>query len=560
MAMSRAQQVKKAVENAFSSDGTRMGVLEDCARFAIPREQDLAYRSETSEGDEKPQPTDGTAVYCLGRFVNFVYSNTIGTLSSLFVLKDIDEWRNDVSAVSRWYSKLTEVVTKLIQSSNLSSTAHEMLTSWGGYGQGFHSLEMDELSGKLKNRSYSANSDIRMSVDADGLPDGIYMRRSFSAKQAVAKFGEENLPEKIVTLSKDASRAEEKETYFYCLQRRHERKRERKTFQGMEWEGLWAVADGDKEVLVSETGFRSFPFQCPRFNVVDGETYGRGLVHAALYDIRAKQRARDDLFNAIEKAVDPTLVTNDEALADDWDNTAGAMNYAEGDDISKAVKEIVSKQSVPAAQAINEEVEAAERRAMMTDLIDILERDKVYNNPQTLHLIDQQVTALLPGMTRLRGEFFEPYVVRVIDLILSRDEGLPPEARMLQPPPRELLREDGSFLYAVSFTMRIDDKIKAIQNQALLMFVEQATALKAAYEQNPKLSCLIPEEKALRHLAVNNNVDGDLVASDKEFEQAWTDYQNAMAEQQQQAQLAQMVKPVDTQKGAEPGSPLEAIA
>lgn len=560
MSASRAQQVKRAVENAFSNDGTRMGVLEDCARFAIPREQDLYYRSDTTEGDEKPQPVDGVAVTSLNRFVNFTYTNTIGTLSNLFSLKDMDERRNNIPSVSKWYAQLSERVIKLIQSSNLSATAHEMLCSWSGYGQGFHSVEMDELSGKLLNRNYSANSAIRMTVDADGHPDGIFIKRRFAARQALAKFGPDMLPAEIIKKAKNAATADVKETYYYSLQRRQKRERERKMFRGMEFEALWVVCSGNKEKIVSESGFRTFPFQCPRFSVVDGETYGRGLVHQAMYDVRAKQRARNDYFNAIEKAVDPTLVTNDEDLSGDWDNTPGAVNYAEGDDVTKVVREIASKQSVPAAKDLNEELEAAVRQAMMTDMLDVLERDKVYNNPQTLYLIDQQVTALLPGMTRLRMEFFQAYVERVIDLVLGRDEGLPAEQRMLDTPPEELVREDGSFLYTVSFTMRIDDKIKSLQNQALLTFAAQAVEMKQAYEQNPKLAALIPEEKALRHLAQNNNVDPDLINSEEDYKTAWAEYQRGLEQQQQQAMLAQMVQPVDTGKAPEPGSLQEGMA
>lgn len=559
MSLTRAQQVKRAVESVISKDSGRKSILEDCARYAIPREKDLVWQiNDYYPEGEKPQPIDGLAVYCLSRFVSFIYSNTIGSMSDLFSLKDIDEKRNEVAAHSAWYSDLTEKVIKLIQSSKFATTGHEVIYYWAGYGQGFHSVEMDPLSGKLQCRAYSPAAGIWMSIDADGDPSGIHRKVEYSAAQAIDKFDPKKLPDVVIKAAADPSKEDTQFTFYYRVAKRRERKRELKTMQGMAWEGLWVCSAGGKDQLVEEHGFRSFPYQCPRFMAVDGEAHGRGLVHQAMFDIRAKQTARSDYFNAIEKAIDPTMVTTDDDLAEDFDNRAGAVNIIE-DDVQN-IRELVSQASIPACQELNTELTQAIRQSMMTDLVEILSNDKVYNNPQTMHLIDQQVSAILPAITRLSFEFFEQFVTRVVDLIVSRDEGLKPNERLLDPVPEGLLREDGQLVYSVAFSMRINDKLKSLQNMNIMSFIEQAMAAQGAFVQNPRLAALMPEEKVYRYLATNHNVDSDLINSEKDEKKAWKEYQAEVAAAKQQELAANMMKPIDAQKRNEAGSPAEGMA
>lgn len=552
----RAQSIRRSVEAVMNGSSTRMNVLEDCARFALPREQDLLYRAGKDEGGEKPQPVSSEMVNAVDRLVSFIYSNTVGTLSDLFVLRDMDEKRNEISTVTKWYGKVSEVLIKLLQSSNFSLTSHEMLYGYCAAGQGFHSIEMDELTGRLINRAYSPFAGNWMTVDVEGRPNGFYRKLELSARQAVDKFGADKLSERI---QKDASNPDTEHTmhvFYYRVARRQHRQRELKVYQGMEWEGVWVEAASDKDLIVDEKGFMTFPFQCPRFYVVDGETHGRGVVHKAMYDIRALQRARYDYFEGIETAIKPPIVTSDEDAADTFDFRAGSVNLVE--DVTQ-IKEVMAAKNIMAIKDLYEDLKQCVRSAAYLDLIQIIERDKVYQNPQTMYLIEQQISGMMPVSSRLKTEFFEPYVVRVLDLVIERDRGLHPDQRMLPEPPEAVLRADGSLLYTVAFNMRLDTKIKQVQNTALLTFLGQAVEVTKAYELNPELDALIPKGKALRYLAENNNVDTDLVNTEEQEKKAKEAQAQAM-EQTQQAQIAQqMVKPVDPLKAPEPGSVAEGM-
>lgn len=550
----RAQSIRRSVEAVMSGNSTRMNVLEDCARFGLPREQDLLYRA-SDEGNEKPQPVSGEMVYDISRLVSFIYSNTIGTLADLFLLKDIDEKRNENSQISKWYSKVSEILVKLMQASNFSLTSHEMFYGYIAAGQGFHSVEMDEMTGRLINRAYSPFAGNWMTVDAEGMPNGFYRKLKLSSRQAVDKFGAEKLSEPVQKDATNPDSEQRKHTFYYRVARRQARKRELKIYQGMEWEGVWVEAGSDKDLIVEEKGFRTFPFQCPRFYVVDGETHGRGVVHQAMYDVRALQRARYDYFEGIETDIKPPIATNDEDAADNFDFRAGGTTIVE--DVAQ-IKEIGGRRNIAAIKDLNDELKQAVRQAAFIDLIEIIERDKVYNNPQTMYLIEQQISGMMPISSRLKSEFFEPYVIRVLDLVIERDAGLPPEERMLPPPPEGLLRKDGSLLYTIGFNMRLDTKIKQVQNTALLTFLEQVgSVVLPAYAENPGLEALVPMRKALRYLAENNNVDSDLINTTAEEDKALKAQQEA-AQQMQQAQIMQqMMKPVDTAKAPEEGSPMK---
>ncbi len=555
MAYSRATEIRVAVDAMESRDATRSGVLDDCARFALPRDQDLRYQTG-DEGGEKPQPVSGEMVNGVDRFVGWLFSNTVGSLSDLFMLKDLDEARNDLPSVSSWYSKLTEVLIKSIQNSNFSLSSHEMMFSYAGFGQGFHSAEMDELTGRIINKAYSAAGRIWMTMDADGQPNGLYRKIEFTARQAVDKFGKENLPDDIVDAAGKENRAHDLFMFYYVVRKRAERKRELKTMQGRPWEGLWVAHSDKADSLVDEKGFISFPYQCPRFYAVDGEAHGRGVVHKAMYDVRALQRARNDYFETIESAIKPPLVTNDEDTSETFDYRAGSVNLVE--DVSQ-IKEINTSSSIPAVKDLNEDLKGCVRSACYLDLVDIIDSQKVYQNPQTSELIERQISGILPVYSRLKSEFFEPYVSRILALMIERDSGLPPELRMIPQPPAQVLRPDGSFLYTVALTMRLDSKIQRLQNSNLLTFYGHAMSAAEAYAANPALDALIPKQKALRALAVNDNVDSDLINSESNEKKALAAQQQAAQQAQQQAMMQQMMKPVDMNQPVNADSPLEAM-
>ncbi|MFA5689605.1 MAG: portal protein [Kiritimatiellales bacterium] len=556
MSLSRAQQVRRSVEAVISANTTRGSVLEDCARYGLPREQDLLWQNQ-AEGVEKPNPVSSEMCRAIDRFVAFMYSNTVGDMSDLFSLRDLNEENNNQSSYSKWYGQVSERIMKLIRASNFPLTAHEMYYGYAAGGQGFHSVEIDELSGRLRNRAYSPFAGIWMTVDADGMPNGLYRKIDFTAQQAVEKFGAENLSERIQKDAENGHTEGNKHWFYYRVARRQQRKRELKSWRGMEWEAIWIEANSDKDRIVEEQGFRTFPFQCPRMYVAHNETHGRGIVHAAMYDTRAIQRARYDYFDAIETSIKPPLVTNDEDAAENFDRRAGSVTLVDDTD---AVKEVGGNPNVMAAKDLNEELKQCIRSAAFLDLIEIIDRNKVYQNPQTMYLIEQQISGLMPVSARLRAEFFEPYVIRVFDLIIERDRGLPEEARTLPPIPDGLLDERGVLRYQVAFSMRLDEKIKLLQNTALLTFLEYAAAVGASYEQNPQLEALIPRSKALRHLAENTNVDSDLINDDTEEQKVLEEMAAAQAQAQQMEMMKGMVRPMDMAKAPEPGSPMEQSA
>jgi len=549
---SRAKEIRRAVEDMKSKNSTRSGVLDDCARFGLPRDKDISFQT-SDDGHEKPQPISSRMANGVDRFTGWLYSNTVGSLSDLFLLRDMDEDRNKIDTVSKWYSDLTEVLIRSVQNSNFSLSSHEMLFSYVAFGQGFHSAEMDELTGRITNKSYSANGNNWMTVDAEGKPNGFYRLKEFTARQAVEKFGEENLSDELKRASEAEHTAHNLFSFYYVVRRRKERKRELKTMQGKPWEGIWVEGSAKNDKLVEERGFVSFPFQCPRFYAVDGEAHGRGVVHKGMYDVRALQRARHDYFESVESAVKPALVTSDEDAADGFDYRAGSVNII--DDVEH-IKEVSSQKSIPAIKDLNEDLCQAVDSACYLDLVNIIDSQKIYQNPQTAELVERQISGILPAYGRLKSEFFEAYVERQIALMIDRDSGLPPEERMIPAPPPEVLREDGSFLFTIAFNTRLDAKIQRLQNSNLLTFYAHASDAAAAYGANPSLDALVPLRKALRFIALNDNVAADLVNSKDAEDDALAKIQQAQKDAQDRELAAKMIKPVDTAAAPQPGSPM----
>lgn len=80
--------------------------------------------------------------------------------------------------------------------------------------------------------------------------------------------------------------------------------------RGMRYASFYVEQQVGKIVL--EEGFSTFPYQCARWDVAAGETYGRSQGEIVLADTQSLQSVRRTNLTAMERAANPTLLAPDE--------------------------------------------------------------------------------------------------------------------------------------------------------------------------------------------------------------------------------------------------------
>lgn len=550
MSKTRAQQALDIFKELESENSTRSSVLNECARFTAPEQQDLLYISpEASEGMMKTPPVSGEAIRGSQRLINFIVSNTWQQGRTNFTLSSAIEKLNKAEGAAKWFGEAGEAVHQKINSSNFLPKYVEIISSWVRFGQGNQNHRYDRERARLVFRNYATNSATYTITDAEGELAGMAVKMTMTAQAAAGYYNRssDTLPAELLADMKTDAGSQKMHSFIYVIRERRERVRERKDFKNMKYEAL-TVHEQSSE-LVREEGFRSLRWVSPRFSVVTGEKYGRGATHSALFDIREQQTVRYDVRQGAEMAIWPELLLPDLESADQYrrqGRVPGSVGSYDPSGGGKPVEVGVGSQANLAFDYV-QGLDKAVRENFFLDLLDVLEGlNAGASATEILERAKRQVNGMLPMVTQLDTEYFEPVIESILEILIDEEE--------LDLPPDALLDEKGRFSFKVSYHNELESKLMMLKNQNLLTFYEQASGVTAVYQNNPALDALIPLQKALRHLAVNNGVSSDVINDEASEKDALKAMQEAAAQARAEEMAGQMVKPVDMQKRSEDGS------
>lgn len=145
-------------------------------------------------------------------------------------------------------------------------------------------------------------------VNQWGETDELCRLLPLTAKQAVEKFGEDNLSQQV----KDAAqeRPSQRFEFIHYTGPNPQFKPGKLGPDGMPIVSIYV--EREKQSTIKTENYKAFPFQCPRWDVAAGEEYGRGQGELALNDILSLNAARRTNLTMGERAANPTLLAPDE--------------------------------------------------------------------------------------------------------------------------------------------------------------------------------------------------------------------------------------------------------
>jgi len=180
------------------------------------------------------------------------------------------------------------------------------------------------------------------------------------------------------------------------------------------------------------------------------------------------------------------------------------------------------------------------------DLFKTLEGINPSSATEVVERVNENIQGVAPVVSRLQSELYSPVIRRVVNLL--GDNG------KIDAPPEGYGDEVFS---SVEYTTRLDAKLADVETNQLVRSIEQAALVAAKAIEIPTLKYILKVDDAIRQIFHNNRVDPDLLFSEKEAEERQTADEAAQAQAQAAQMMADKVKPIDTQKNSEEGSPIE---
>jgi hypothetical protein len=314
---SRAHDILSRQAELESERSRYEAVWEAVSEFCDPDAPDVWSGRRGAEPQAERQQRRGARVYA--NTINSAANRLAAGLESL-IIPQSEKWHGlSTAAVNdeeseeekEWAEALRDFLFALRYSanSNFVPATQACLRNVVRYGPAY--LYAEEGFGTLIRYASIPVVEGYLCRNRWGQVDIFHRRYERTARQAAQLLGYDKLPARIKMLVDDPAKCETKISLIQCIQPRDERKMYRLsgTYQYLDTAFASYHVVEDEEVIVRESGFRSFPVSCFNWRRHEGDPYGISPTIEALTTVREENAVRRSGLRALQQITDPATAS-----------------------------------------------------------------------------------------------------------------------------------------------------------------------------------------------------------------------------------------------------------
>lgn len=444
----------------------------------------------------------------------------------------------------RYVSMATEKTHEAIFNSNFLAQVSNTIQYWIAFGTGTLYSDWTKRDG-LNFRDYAIGTYQCLENDR-GIIDTIIFTCPRSARQLVQQFGSANVGDTIAKAYDLPKTREDMFDLIHVVRPREDydpnpilRPADRMPFESM------FVVEKDKKV-VEEGGFDEFPFSVPRYEVVYGETYGRGRGTKLLPQVRVLNRLCKDYLEMSNKWVNPPKEVLD-SFEGTVDMTPNALNYVTALGSIKAI-EMGASGAYPVTKDILEYYREGVRQGFYKNAfepITPLTGDR-RNETEIIERLKEGMKKISKPMGRLFDELLRPLISRSTFLLIRNG--------VIPPPPESLQGRTFKIEFINPLALALRDQ----QSRGLQYWVQAGAEMEQTF---PGVTDNVDSDEAFRDLGHSLGVKTEHIRPVPKRDEMRQE--RAAAQQEQQKLLAAQTMAEGygkTTKAPEPGSLAGAVA
>lgn len=256
--------------------------------------------------------------------------------------------------------------------------------------------------------------------------DSLYRDFWMTAGAMVSEFGEANCSPSVVSIAQRTP--DELMLVHQAIEPSGEGGRF--PYRSVYWED-----GGPSDAVLRVSGFRSQPFQTPRWHVTSGGVYGYGPGSEVLPDVKSLQVMQRDLLEGLRKKVDPPLVMDSSLQGKDVDTRPGGKVFVPSGNVQSMARSLYDV-NIDLRQ-LGETIQDVVRNINSTMYVDLFlmlqsqPSDKEMTAREVIERHDEKMLALGPVLERLEGELLTPAIERIYS-IMEEDHLLPEAPEEMQ--------------------------------------------------------------------------------------------------------------------------------
>jgi hypothetical protein len=481
---------------------------QEIADYCVPRKDDIYQTSP--QGEKKYDKVfDGTAIHTVELLASALHGMLTNPATFFFELTTGDPLLDENDEVRLWFQDVVEKIHVTLNNSNFQTEIHEVYMDLVTFGTAPMQILEDKVN-KVRFHSHPIYQSYIVENNK-GIIDEIYRQFKWNARKIKDEFGEdalegvEQLPD---IMRKDPHR---EFTVIHAVF-------PRKDFDNdglpkrYKFASVYLIEEF-KHVL-SESGFRSFPYVVPRWVKINGETYGRSPAMKALPDIKMLNAMMLVTIRAAQKVVDPPLMVPNDGVMLPVKTTPGGLNYIDrgGDEI----RPLITGARLDLSFDMMADTRRRIRDAFFVDQLQLQEGPQM-TATEVLQRTEEKLRLLGPILGRQQFELLRPMIERIFEIMIRNNE--------FEEAPEALQGRE----FQIQYSSQIAKSQRVSESQNL---TRALAAVAPLVEFDPSIMDVVDGDEALRISAKQHNVPQRMLRTQDDIDEI----RNSRAQAQQQLQ------------------------
>ena len=487
---------------------------QEVADYMLPRKADITL--ERPKGDKRHiKIFDGTATHSLELLASSLHGMLTSSVNRWFGLRFKETAVNQDDQAREWLEDVTDKMYLAISRSNFQQEVFETYFDLIAFGTSC--LQIEEDKEDIIRFSSRHIKEIYISEDSRGMVNCIYRRFKMSAKATVDKFGLEILSKKTQDTFKKSPFDDIE--LVHVVKPRDMYNPRKMDKQNMPFVSIYFEYDTGH--IVSQGGFKEFPYVVPRYLKASNELYGRSPAMSALSDVKILNKMVEIGMKAAAKQVDPPLLVPDDSMLMPIRMSPGSINY-----YRSGSRDRIETLNIGANNPLGLNMEDQRRQAIsQTFHVDqlLITENRNMTATEVVQRNQEKMRILGPVLGRLQSELLQPMIIRIFNIMMRN--GLFPEA------PEILLNQeiDVEYVSPMALAQRGEELNSIVKGLELFGNISQLAPATLDYIDPPGL---------IKNLIKILGLPATMIRSDAEVQQIAEEKAEA---QQQQAETQQQI-------------------
>lgn len=416
MADTRFDMLVKRDEQLRSQRAPWESHWQELRDLVNPSAQD--FTRTTSQGQRRTDKIlDGTAPWALEQLSGGLHSFLTSPSDRWFSLcvKDYD-YMKDYQALS-WLERVSDLIFEYYADprSNSNSSLHEIYQDLGSFGTAVEYQEWDRKQRCIVFRAYPLAS-CRILESSKGMVDTLYRDTEMSTRQI-----EQEFPNHTIKKIKEEKNQDKMWVVVHAVFPRTDRDAQKLNSTNKKFASFYFCKEGGG--ILSEGGYDEFPYHVARWSKRAGETYGRSPGMTCLPDIKMVNAMEKVQIRAVQKIVDPPLLTPSDGFMLPIDTRPGSLIFFDSTSIQDAqmMRPLETKGRVEIGEDKLEQKRNHIMRCFYADWITRMKKKERQTATEVMDERDEMLQMMAPIMGRLQAELLGPRIRRTFNLLLDAD-------------------------------------------------------------------------------------------------------------------------------------------